>query len=127
MSILKFMATYDLKKGDPSPYREFVKAAEEEGLLYVYSLGDELCCLPNTTLWGEFEAKDSAREAFDRALAAASKKLGYSIVLEKRVITAMSELRIRSNVKKTPIARWVGHTDFDTCRLHQQNDPYFAY
>ncbi len=34
---------------------------------------------------------------------------------------------VKSNVAKPPVARWTGKTGFQTARLHQINDPFFAY
>lgn len=121
----QYLVTYDLEDDSPSPYGEFLVAAKAEGLLYVYKAGAELNRLPNTTLWGNFADKDAVRAAFERALLAAKRKLGYEIVLQKRVITAIRDAYFRSDVRKAPERRWTGSSDFETCRLHQENDPFF--
>lgn len=122
-----YLVTYDFKVGAPSQYKEFVECAEIEGLIYVYDLGKELARLTNTTIWGVFADKKAAKAAFERAQAAAEKNLGRKIVLEKRVITQMADVFVRSDTTKLRDARWTKPTKFETCRAHQKNDPFFAY
>jgi hypothetical protein len=122
-----YLVTYDFKVGAPSQYKEFVECAEIEGLVYVYDLGDELARLSNTTIWGVFPDKKAAKAAFERAQTSAEKNLGRKIVLEKRVITQMADVFVRSDIKKPRDARWTKSTKFETCRAHQKNDPFFAY
>lgn len=122
-----YLVTYDFKVGASSQYKEFVECAEIEGLIYVYDLGDELARLTNTTLWGVFSDKKAAKAAFERAQTAAETKLGRKITLEKRVITQMADVFVRSDKKKRPDARWIKSTKFETCRAHQKNDSFFAY
>lgn len=123
-----YLVTYDFKKsGASNQWADFIKCAEPEGLIYVYDVGDELARLTNTTLWGLFENKQAVKAAFERAQAAAEKKLGRAITLEKRVITKMTDVFVRSDEKKKPDQRWMKSTKFETCRAHQKNDPFFAY
>lgn len=121
----QYLISYDLKSSDPSPHKPFLDAAEKEDLLYVYK-ASTLNRLPNTTVWGIFADKDAARAAFDRALSAAGRKLGRAIVLEKRIITRLSDLYVRSDVSKAPVRQWLGTSDLETCRKHQLNDPDFS-
>lgn len=120
-----YLISYDLKSGNPSPYRPFLDAAEKQGLLYVWEGKQYVSRLPNTTLWGIFSTTAAANAAFDAALAAASRDVGYSIKLEKRATTAMSASSILSDVRKEPDPRWTGRTSFETSRRHQLNDPLF--
>ncbi|QQM29630.1 hypothetical protein JET14_15135 [Martelella lutilitoris] len=122
-----YLVTYDFKDSASKQWEEFVKCAELEGFIYVYNVGEELARLTNTTLWGEFENKTAAKAAFERAQAAAGKKIGRTITLEKRVITKMADVFVRSDKKKKPDSRWTKSTSFETCRAHQKNDPFFAY
>lgn len=121
----QYLISYDLRSSSPSPHKPFLDAAEKEDLLYVYK-ATTLNRLPNTTVWGVFASKDAARAAFDRALTAAGDKLGKAIVLEKRVITLLSDFYIRSDVSKAPVKQWLGSSDLETCRKHQLNDPDFS-
>lgn len=118
--------SYDLKETSPKPHKEFILAAEKQGLLYVYQ-ADDLFRLPNTTIWGAFDGKEGVRDAFERAQTAAEKKLGIKIVLEKRLITKLADFFIRSDKRKVPENKWTGATHLETCRKHQLNDPFFAY
>lgn len=121
-----YLITYDLKSGSPSPYKPFLTAAEVEGLLYVWEGATYVNRLTNTTVWGKFASADAANEAFKKALAAASKKVGYDIVLEKRVTTVMGSSSVISDKRKKPEAKWTGKTTLETSRLHQMNDPFFG-
>lgn len=125
--LAEYLVTYDFKDGAPKQWEEFIKCAETEGLIYVYDLGKELARLTNTTLWGEFENKQAAKDAFERAQSAAGNNIGRAITLEKRVITKISDVFVRSDKKKIPEARWKKSTKFETCRAHQKHDPFFAY
>jgi hypothetical protein len=121
------LTTYDLKKTDPGPHRVFIEEAEKQGLLYVYrGASGKLLRLPNTTLWGVFDDAAGARDAFDKALTAAEKKLRKKITLEKRVITPFEDGLIISDTKKSPVEKWTKPTAFETCRAHQLNDPFFS-
>ncbi|MCF2523231.1 hypothetical protein [Bradyrhizobium sp. G127] len=119
--------TYDLKATTPSPYRAFASCAEAEGLIYVYKTGEKLSRLTNTTLWGLFQTKAAVRDAFDRAQAAAEHEIGIKITLEKRVITQMADVFVRSDKQKVPEPKWTKSSRFETCRTHQKNDPFFSY
>lgn len=120
-----FLVSYDLKGGDPSPHSAFLTCAEPEGWLYVYK-GKRVFRLPNTTLWGEFADAAAAVAAFDRALAAAERHLGRKVVLEKRIVTRFDPKAAKSDRIKDPDPALTGATDFETCRLHQLHDPFFA-
>ena len=120
----RYLISYDLKSSDPSPYKPVLDAAEKQGLLYVIK-GTDLHRLPNTTLWGAFATRDAANGAFDRALAAAAKAISRRIVVEKRIVAEMDDFGVRSDKRKPPETRWTGRTGFETCRLHQLNDPFF--
>ncbi|GJE36321.1 hypothetical protein [Methylobacterium persicinum] len=122
-----YVITYDLKEGDPSPYRPFIEEAEKQGLLYVWTGKSKVVRLPNTTLWGRFEDVDAVRSAFDNAAREASRRVGFTIDVEKRMIILEADAWVKSNVAKPPVARWTGKTGFQTARLHQINDPFFAY
>lgn len=122
-----YLVTYDFKVGASSQYKEFVECAEVEGLLYVFHGTSKLFRLTNTTLWGVFSTTDAAKAAFDRALAAADKKVGRKIALEKRFITPVSGWSITSDKNKAPESKWTKSTEFETCRAHQKNDPFFVY
>jgi hypothetical protein len=122
----EYLVTYDFKVGATSQYRTFVLCAEPQGLLYVYR-SDDLFRLTNTTLWGEFATKENAKTAFDNAQAAAENKLGSKIILEKRMITRISDYFVRSDKRKAPEKQWMKASDLETCRAHQLNDPFFAY
>lgn len=121
-----FLITYDLENGSPSPYKPFLTAAEAEGLLYVWKGTTYVNRLTNTTVWGRFADADAANDAFKRALDAASRKVGYTIDLEKRVTTSMGSSSVISDKRKKPEAKWTGKTNFETSRLHQLNDPFFG-
>jgi len=122
----EYLITYDFKVTVTSQYRTFSLCAEPQGLLYVYK-ADDLFRLPNTTIWGEFVSKEAARTAFDNAQAAAEKKLGVKMTLEKRVVTRMSDFFVRSDKRKAPERQWTKASDLETCRAHQLNDPFFTY
>ena len=122
-----YIITYDLRSGNPSPYRPFIEEAEKQGLLYVWKGKNKVHRLPNTTLWGRFDGVVAARSAFERALRAASRRVGYAINDEKRVIVRASEVWVKSDIAKAPEPKWTGSTAFRTSRLHQDNDPFFAY
>ncbi|WP_331285133.1 MULTISPECIES: hypothetical protein [Methylobacteriaceae] len=122
-----FVITYDLKNGDPPPYGPFIEEAEREGLLYVWRGANQVHRLPNTTVWGRFEDIAAARSAFDKALRRTSRRLGYAINLEKRMTVQADDISVRSDVAKAPVAKWIGSSKFETARLHQLNDPDFAY
>lgn len=121
------LVSYDFKVGASSQYKDFVECAEIEGLLYVFHGSSKLFRLTNTTLWGVFSSADAAKTAFDRALAGAEKRVGRKIVLEKRFITLVSGWSIKSDKNKTPESQWTKSTEFETCRAHQKNDPFFVY
>lgn len=120
-----YLITYDLKSGYPDPHKPFLTAAEKQGLLYVWRGSKYVNRLPNTTVWGVFSSKEKADEAFDRALKATEKVVGYSITMEKRCTTEMGDTVVTSDRKKTPEDKWTGSTKFETSRMHQVNDPYF--
>jgi hypothetical protein len=122
----EYVVSYDLKETAPKPHKEFILAAEKEGLLYVFQVTD-LYRLPNTTIWGNFDSAEAVKAAFERAQTAAEKKLGIKIVLEKRLISELDDWLIRSNEKKAAEKKWTGSTKFETCRKHQLNDPFFVY
>lgn len=121
------MIGYDLKTGSPAPYGPFIRAAEKEGLLYVWKGAAYVSRLPNTTVWGVFADCSAANVAFDRALAAASKVVGYTIKMEKRMTVQYDGANCTSDKRKVPLQQWTGTTEFQTSRLHQNNDPFFAY
>jgi len=123
--VADFLITYDLKSGSPDAHKPFLTAAEKEGLLYVWRGADYVNRLPNTTLWGPFECKEAANKAFDRALAAAGKTVGYAVKLEKRATSEMAHTVVTSDKRKKPNPRWTGSTSFETSRRHQVNDPFF--
>ena len=121
-----FLISYDLESESPDAHKPFLIAAEKEGLIYVVKAGSFLMRLPNTTIWGEFGDMDKAIGAFDRALAAASKVVGYTINLEKRVLAPFDTGKVNSNVSKTPETKWTDiASNFRTSRQHQVNDPFF--
>lgn len=120
----RYLISYDLKSSEPSPHRPLLDAAEGQDLLYVLH-ATELYRLPNTTLWGIFADKKAARDAFERAIADAERVIGRKITLEKRVITGFRDFFVRSDKRKKPDSRWLGTSDFETCREHQLNDPFF--
>ena len=122
-----YVITYDLEAGEPSPYRRFIEEAEKQGLLYVWKGRNKVHRLPNTTLWGRFEDVDAARSAFDKAARAASRRVGYTIDIEKRMIILSADAWVRSDVAKVPVSKWTGKSAFQTARLHQLHDPFFAY
>lgn len=121
-----YLITYDLENGSPSPYKPFLSAAETEGLLYVWKGSTYVNRLTNTTVWGRFVNADAANDAFEKALAAASRKVGYTINQEKRVTTMMIAATVLSDKRKKPEAKWTGSNAFETSRLHQLNDPFFG-
>lgn len=122
------LVTYDLKKTDPGPHRVFMEEAEKQDLLYVYrGRSGKLVRLPNTALWGVFDDAEGARDAFDKALKVAAKRLGKKITLEKRVITLFEDGFVISDKKRSPEEEWKKATAFETCRAHQLHDPFFAY
>jgi len=123
--VADFLITYDLKSGSPDAHKPFLTAAEKEGLLYVWKGSDYVNRLPNTTLWGLFESKEAANKAFDRALAAAGRTVGYTVTLEKRATSEMGSSAVNSDKRKAPDPRWTGKAAFETSRRHQVNDPYF--
>lgn len=120
-----YLITYDLKSGSPDAHKPFLTAAEKEGLLYVWKGADYVNRLPNTTLWGLFDSREAANKAFDRALAAAGKVVGYAVKLEKRITTKMTDTLVTSDKRKEPDPRWTGRSSFETSRRHQVNDPFF--
>ncbi|MBY3094912.1 hypothetical protein HFO65_29970 [Rhizobium laguerreae] len=126
MADKKFLFAYDLTASKP-PHAAFIAAALTEGLLYVYTVKDKLCRLPNTTLWGRFETQEAAVAAFNTAKMAAEKAIGAKITLEKRVVLAMNGATFTSDKRKAPDPKWTKGTKFATCREHQAKDPYFAY
>jgi hypothetical protein len=121
-----YLITYDVD----AAHKAILTAAEGQGLLYVF-FGDDnkavrhLSRLPNTTLWGEFSTKSAAKEAFDVAIANAAIASGLTINVEKRIIAAFETYSVRSDRRKKPDKQWTGTTAFETCRLHQLNDPFF--
>lgn len=121
----RYLISYDLKDSTPSPYRPILDAFEKEGLLYVVK-GTYLHRLPNTTIWGIFPNAKAAGKAFDRAKAAAAKSIGRAIVVEKRFVAHLGGGTVLSDRRKAPEPQWTGKTDFETCRLHQVNDPFFS-
>lgn len=120
-----YLISYDLFTGAGSPHREFLTQAETEGLLYVWRGASYVNRLPNTTLWGVFASRDAADAAFERARAKTEKKVGYKVVVEKRVTTGFEDTIVTSDKRKAPDPRWTGATSFETSRLHQLNDPFF--
>lgn len=121
-----YVITYDLKDGTPSPYRPFIEEAEKQGLLYVWRGKNKVHRLPNTTVWGRFETIEDARSAFDKAVRRASRRVGYTITVEKRMTVEAADISVKSNVSKAPVPKWTAGSDFRTSRLHQLNDPFFA-
>jgi hypothetical protein len=123
-----FLITYDLQdapSGKSDPHKPFLTAAQKEGLLYVWKGKNYVSRLPNTTVWGTFANIEAADAAFQRALTAASKQVGYGIVREKKATASMERANVMSDVRKVPEAKWTGKTWFETSRLHQLNDPLF--
>lgn len=116
---------YDLQKGDPSPHGAFMAAARE-GLLYVWKGATYVNRLLNTTVWGVFSDREAANNAFDKALAAAEKTVGYTIKLEKRMTIEEANTLVNSDKRKVPESKWTGTTAFESLRL-QLNDPFFKY
>jgi hypothetical protein len=121
----KYLITYDLKSGSPDEHKIFLAEAEKEGLLYVWTGDTNVLRLPETTIWGVFASVDDALAAFDLALEETSRRVGYSIELERRFVAGMDGVMARSNVRKKPVPKWTGSTTFETSRLHQLNDPDF--
>lgn len=121
----KYLITYDLKNTNPSPYTTFLEECEKEDLLYIYEVSGELIRLPNSTIWGIFSNRKAARTAFDQALAAAEKRLGRKITLEKRAIVGIAGASFLSDKQKSPEPKWTKSTSFETCRAHQLSDPFF--
>ena len=126
--MLKFLTAYDLRDSKPDPHGPFVKAAAQNGWLYVISEGEgDLLRLPATTLWGEFSDADAADAAFDKAIHQASSAIGRDVILERRATSLFAHAFVCSNRQKAPIPRLVGTTLFETCLNHQLNDNFFAY
>ena len=122
-----YVITYDLKDGNPSPYRPFIEEAEKQGLLYVWRGRNKVHRLPNTTVWGRFADVGEARSAFAGAIRAASRRVGYTIDVEKRMIVRSSDAWVHSDVAKAPVPKLTVKSAFETARLHQRNDPFFRY
>lgn len=120
-----YLISYDLSTDRGSPHTEFLKQAETEGLLYVWTGVNFVSRLPNTTLWGEFPSRAEAEAAFGRARAKTEVSVGYKVVVEKRVTTPSKGCAVVSDHKKKPDRKWTGATPFETSRLHQNNDPFF--
>lgn len=118
--------TYDIKDGIPDPHKPFLTAAEQEGLLYVWQGATFVNRLPQSTVWGIFNRIVDANAAFDRALTRTGRVVGYTPTMEKRATITMDASNVVSDERKTPEARWTGPTAFETSRLHQVNDPFFA-
>jgi hypothetical protein len=123
----QILVTYDLKKKDPPPHKVFLEEAEKQNLLYIYEgASGNLLRLPNTTLWGMFDDAAAARDAFDRARAAAEERLGKKIKVEKRVVAELGGGSLFvSDKKKAPEEKWKKRTALETCRAHQLNDGFF--
>jgi hypothetical protein len=121
-----FAISYDLKAGNPSPHKAFLDAAESEGLLYVWKGQSYVNRLPNTTIWGVFDNREEANAAFSRALATATAVLGYKVTMTKRLTCEFTNGIVNSDVRKVPDPAYTGVTSFETSRLHQLNDPFFA-
>lgn len=122
----KYLVSYDLRKTEPAPHKQFLTSAEPEGWLYVYQTDEGVLRLPNTTLWGVFATREEARAAFARAVAAAGRELGSRIVLEKRVIAGLADCFVRSDQVKAPDRSLDASTMFERCRRHQLEDEFFS-
>lgn len=121
-----YLISYDLQSGHVSPHKPFLTAAAKEGLIYVLQSANFINRLPNTTLWGVFARRQAAVDAFNRAKTAAEIAIRREIVVEKRLVSLLDDWLVSSDLKKTPDPRWTGATTFETSRLHQMNDPFFA-
>ncbi|MGO4441639.1 hypothetical protein [Rhizobium sp. RAF56] len=84
----KYIACYDLAANHPDPHAEFIHQADMTGWsTWIWEPNlSKWYQLPNTTLIGEFETSDTAKAAFDKAVAA-TKLTVPDLLLEKYFIT----------------------------------------
>jgi hypothetical protein len=123
----KYIISYDIN----AAHKKFLTECEVGGLLYVidgYTQDNTMYLyrLPNTTVWGEFSNKDAAQSAFNAAHQRTNSASLQTVVVEKRMISDFNEYSVGSDRCKRPEAKWTGISPFQTCRLHQRNDPFFS-
>lgn len=95
----RFIASYDLKSSNPSPYSAFLDEVKKLGWqCWILSSADVWYRLPNTTLVGMFNDMNAAKVAFNAIKPAAESVLGVTIVVEKQIIAQYSTANFSSDV-----------------------------
>jgi hypothetical protein len=100
----QFIACYDLQAAS-DPWDEFLDQAEQLGWVrYIWGPKNaKWLRLPNTTVVGDFADSASARNAFNKAIAAAEAKIGCNIKVTKHLIGTFAETNFASDEKLDPL------------------------
>ena len=97
----RFFVSYDIEKSTPDPHSALLELARGYGFdVWLPMENGEIKRLPNTTLVGSFPLVEEARSAFRRLIAATSKKVGQTVVVEKVLIVKSAGARLQSDKKK---------------------------
>lgn len=97
----RFFVSYDIKRAMPDPHPPLLELASEYGFdVWLPMENGEIKRLPNTTLVGSFPLVEEARSAFRRLVAATSRKIGQTVVVEKVLIVKSAGARLQSDKKK---------------------------
>lgn len=95
----RFIASYDLKSSNPSPYAAFLDEAKKLGWqCWILSSADVWYRLPNTTLVGMFNDMNTAKVAFNAIKPATEAVLGVTVIVEKHIIAEYSGASFNSDV-----------------------------
>lgn len=96
-----FVATYDLKWSQTTPYSEFKEQAEKLGWAsWIHASNGKWYKLPNTTLVGTFATMEAAEQAFLAIAGATTAATGKAVVVEKWFIGLYTSSRFNSDEQR---------------------------
>ena len=96
-----FIATYDLKWSQTTPYSEFKEQAQKLGWAsWILAGNRKWYKLPNTTLEGTFASMEAAEKAFLAIAGATAAATGRIVEVEKWIIAEYSSARFNSNEQR---------------------------
>ncbi|MFU0503642.1 hypothetical protein [Pseudaminobacter sp. NGMCC 1.201702] len=86
-----YIITYDLTRTNHEPHSTMLEAEERGWSRWIWGpQSKKWFRRPNTTLVGVFADRDTAKRAFDDAVAATSQEIGRKVTVEKFILASYS-------------------------------------